>query len=75
MCLLTHAVVSSVDLHVLGGAHAGVVAQGVVARPRPADPDMSSTLVDICTEAHVVEGSRSKTAGTAVTYPYRVSEE
>lgn len=39
--------VSSVDLHVLGGADAGVVAQGVVAGARPADPNLNGTLVDV----------------------------
>lgn len=44
----THAVVSPVDLHVLGGAHAGVVAQGVVAGARATDPDVGRALVDVC---------------------------
>ena len=46
---LTHAVVSSVDLHVLRGTHAGVVAQSVVAGSRSTDPDVGRALVDICT--------------------------
>lgn len=47
---LTHAVVSPVDLHVLGGAHTGVVALGVVAGTRAADPDAAPALVDVCEE-------------------------
>lgn len=47
---LTHAVVAPVDLHVLGGAHAGVVALGVVAGPGAADPNAAHALVDVCGE-------------------------
>jgi len=50
VALLTHAVVPSVDLHVLGRTHARVVAQGVVAGARPADPDVRGALVDIYTQ-------------------------
>lgn len=45
---LTHAVVPSVDLHVLRGTHAGVVAQRVVAGAGPADADVGGALVDVC---------------------------
>lgn len=44
---LTHAVVSSINLHVFRGAHTGVVAQSVVARAGPADPKMSRAFVNI----------------------------
>lgn len=47
---LTHAVVSSVDLHVLRGAHTGVVAQGVVAGARPTDANVCCALINICKE-------------------------
>jgi len=46
-----HAVVASVDLHVLGRADAGVIAQCVVARPRPAHSGVRETLIDIFTDA------------------------
>lgn len=45
---LTHAVVSAVDLHVLGRTDAGVVSQRVVAGSRAADADVRRTFVDIC---------------------------
>lgn len=44
----THAVVASVDLHVLGRTDAGVISQRVVARPRPAHTGVRETLIDIC---------------------------
>lgn len=43
----THAVVAPVDLHVIHGADAGVVPDGVVAVSGPADAG-SLALVDIC---------------------------
>lgn len=49
-----HAVISSVDLHVLRGAHTGVVAKGVVAGPRATDPNVSRALVNIFTDACVL---------------------
>lgn len=45
----THAVVSSVDLHILRWTHAGVVAQSVVAGTGSTDPNVSSALINICT--------------------------
>lgn len=45
---LTHAVVSSVDLHVLGWADAGVVPYGVVTLTRTADA-LTVTLIHIYT--------------------------
>lgn len=43
----THAVVAPVDLHVIHGADAGVVADGVVAVSGPTDSG-SIALIDIC---------------------------
>lgn len=46
---LTHAVVSSIDLHVFRGTHTGVVAQSVVAGTRSADPNVGCAFINICT--------------------------
>lgn len=46
----THAVVAPVDLHVVHGADAGVVADGVVAVSGTADAGLLA-LVDICRQA------------------------
>lgn len=43
----THAVVASVDLHVVHRADAGVVSDGVVALARAADARLL-TLIDVC---------------------------
>lgn len=43
----THAVVASVDLHVVHRADAGVVSDGVVALTRAADAWLL-TLIDVC---------------------------
>lgn len=43
----THAIVASVDLHVLRWTDAGVIPQCVVARPGPAHARVCETLVDI----------------------------
>lgn len=56
---LTHAVVSSVNLHVLGRTHTGVVAQGVVAGSRSTDANVSCALVDICTEEETESPEKS----------------
>lgn len=45
---LTHAVVSSVDLHVLRRTHAGVVAQRVVAGAGSTDANVGSALINVC---------------------------
>jgi len=45
--LPTHAVVASVDLHVLRWANAGVISQSVVAGPRPTHTRMCETLINI----------------------------
>lgn len=58
---LTHAVVSSVNLHVLGRTHTGVVAQGVVAGSRSTDADVSCALVDVCTGGKRESRKRLKT--------------
>lgn len=46
--LLTHAVVSSVDLHVLRRTHAGVVAQRVVAGAGSTDANVGGALINVC---------------------------
>lgn len=46
-----HAVVSSIDLHVLWRAHAGVVAQSIVAGARPTDANVSCTFINIFTDS------------------------
>lgn len=46
--LLTHAVVSSVDLHVLWRTHAGVVAQRVVAGAGSTDANVGGALINVC---------------------------
>lgn len=46
-----HAVVSSIDLHVLRRTHTSVVAQSVVAGAGPADPSVSRALIDIFADA------------------------
>lgn len=46
-----HAVVASVDLHVLRWANAGVISQSVVAGPRPTHTRMCETLINIFTDA------------------------
>lgn len=45
---LTHAVVSSIDLHVFRGTHTGVVAQSVIAGTRSTDPKAGNAFIDIC---------------------------
>lgn len=46
-----HAVVSSVDLHVLRRTHAGVVPQGVVAGTRATDSNVGCALINILADA------------------------
>lgn len=52
----THAVVAPVDLHVIHGADAGVVADGVVAVSGPADAGLLA-LVDICRQSRPPEAA------------------
>lgn len=47
----THAIVASVDLHVLRWTDAGVIPQCVVTRPGPAHTGVCETLVDIYNKA------------------------
>lgn len=58
----THAVVAPVDLHVIHGADAGVVADGVVAVSGPTDAGLLA-LVDICRQTGPPEAAylRSET--------------
>lgn len=44
---LTHAVVASVDLHVLRWADTGVVSKSVVAGTRPADADVGCAFINV----------------------------
>lgn len=62
----THAVVAPVDLHVIHGADAGVVADGVVAVSGPADAGLLA-LVDICRQTGPPEAAylRSETSTCA----------
>lgn len=46
---LTHAVVSSVDLHVFRWTHACVVAQSVVAGARSTDANVRRALINVFT--------------------------
>lgn len=57
---LTHAVISTIDLHVVRGTNASVVAHGVVASSRPTDA-FCETLINICKTKDIIRGYIQKT--------------